>query len=113
MIIPNQRHLFDIPDSIAYLNTAYMSPLMHNVVAEMQEGVQTKVHPWSYMPPDFFSIANETRSLAAKVYDTDAHNIALVSSVSYGLQIAANNLPLEPEQDILLLGGQFLSLIHI
>ena len=112
MIIPNQRHLFDIPDSIAYLNTAYMSPLMHNVVAEMQEGVQTKVHPWSYMPPDFFSIAGETRSLAAKVYGTNAHNIALVSSVSYGVQIAANNLPLEPEQDILLLGGQFPSNIY-
>jgi hypothetical protein len=27
-MIPCQRHLFDIPDDVAYLNCAYMSPLM-------------------------------------------------------------------------------------
>ena len=26
-LLPNQRHLFDIPDEVAFLNCAYMSPL--------------------------------------------------------------------------------------
>ena len=30
-MIPCQRHLFDLPDDIAYLNCAYMAPLMHSV----------------------------------------------------------------------------------
>jgi len=112
MIIPNQRHLFDVPDAIAYLNTAYMSPLMHPVVAAMQSGVESKIRPWTYKPDDFFSIASETRGLAAQVYGTQADNIALISSVSYGLQIAANNLPLEAGQEILLLSEQFPSNVY-
>ena len=30
-MIPSQRHLFDLPEDIAYLNCAYMAPLMHSV----------------------------------------------------------------------------------
>ena len=32
-MIPCQRHLFDIPDRVAYLNCAYMSPLMKPALA--------------------------------------------------------------------------------
>lgn len=112
MIIPNQRHLFNVPETVAYLNTAYMSPLMHNVVAAMEAGVQSKVQPWTYKPDDFFAVAHETRDLAASVFATEPHNMALVNSVSYGLQIAANNLPLEAGQEILVLDSQFPSNIY-
>ncbi len=27
-MIPNQRHLFDLPDDVAYLNVAYTAPLL-------------------------------------------------------------------------------------
>ena len=37
-MIPCQRHLFDLPDDIAYLNCAYMAPLMHSVVEAGQRG---------------------------------------------------------------------------
>ena len=46
MIIPSQKHLFDIPDEVAYLNNAYMSPLMHSVVAAMEKGISRKAQPW-------------------------------------------------------------------
>ena len=46
MLIPPQRHLFDIPDDVAYLNCAYMSPLMHEVVAAGRQGVARKALPW-------------------------------------------------------------------
>ena len=32
-MIPNQRHLFDIPDGITYLNSAARSPLLRASVA--------------------------------------------------------------------------------
>ena len=31
-MIPSQRHLFDLPDDVAYLDCAYMAPLIHSVV---------------------------------------------------------------------------------
>ena len=38
-MIPSQRHLFDLPDDVTYLDCAYMAPLMHSVVeAEASAG---------------------------------------------------------------------------
>jgi len=112
MIISSQKHLFDIPEDVAYLNNAYMSPLMHSVVDAMQQGLQGKVQPWNYTSRDFFTYAEHARALAGKIYGTAADNIAIVPSASYGLQIAANALPLEIGQNILVLEDQFPSNIY-
>lgn len=112
MIIECQKHLFDIPYDVAYLNNAYMSPLMHRVVAAMKSGIETKVRPWTYKSDDFFVHADRTRRLAAKLWGSAASNIAFVPSASYGLQIAANALPLFKGQHILVLEDQFPSNIY-
>jgi len=112
MIIPSQKHLFNIPESHAYLNNAYMSPLMYSVVAAMEEGIASKIQPWTYKPEHFFLYTEESRELAAQIYGTIADNIALVPSVSYGLQIAANALPLEARQHVLVLEDQFPSNVY-
>jgi len=112
MILPNQRHLFSIPESHAYLNTAYMSPLMKSVVSAMESGLQEKVSPWNYKAEQFFSDVNIARGLAAQVFGTVAENIAIVPSASYGIQTAANNLPLRAGQKILVLEAQFPSHIY-
>ena len=54
-MISSQKHLFDIPDEVAYLNTAYMSPLMHSVVAAIDEGVRLKARPWKLTVDHFFN----------------------------------------------------------
>jgi len=112
MIISSQKHLFDIPEDVAYFNNAYMSPLMHKVVKAMQDGLQGKVQPWNYTSQDFFTYAEQSRALAGKIYGTAADNIAIVPSASYGLQIAANALPLKAGQNILVLEDQFPSNIY-
>ena len=53
-MIPCQRHLFDLPDDVAYYNCAYMSPLMKEVVAAGEAAVARKARPWTIAPPDFF-----------------------------------------------------------
>ncbi len=111
-MIENQRHLFDMPDHIAYLNCAFMSPLMKSVVDAASTGVQYKVQPWTYSGPDFFTYPESYRELAAQLINTSADNIAVVPSASYGLQIAANNLPLRAEGEILVLEDQFPSNIY-
>ena len=112
MIIPSQKHLFDIPDDVAYLNNAYMSPLMFKVVEAMETGISRKARPWDYRSDEFFTYAEEARVLAGKIFRGAADNIAIVPSASYGLQIAANALPLSKGQNILVLEDQFPSNIY-
>ena len=112
MIIQSQKHLFDIPEQVAYLNNAYMSPLMHTVVAAMETGISRKVQPWHYTSDEFFTYAEEARDLAGQIYGGPADNIAIVPSASYGLQTAANILPLPQGQKILVFEDQFPSNIY-
>ena len=112
MTIPSQRHLFSIPDSHAYLNTAYMSPLMSSVVSAMESGLAEKISPWNYKAEQFFTDVNRARGLAARVFGTQAENVAIVPSASYGIQTAANAISLRKGQNILVLEDQFPSHIY-
>ena len=111
-LIPCQRQLFDIPDEVAYLNCAYMSPLMHSVVAAGQGGVARKAQPWRLTSEDFFNESNLARELFARIINARAEDIAIVPSVSYGIAIAAANLTLKSHQHILLLDEQFPSNVY-
>ena len=106
-MLPCQRHLFDIPEDVAYLNCAYMSPLMRSVVEEGNKGMARKAHPWEITPDKFFTGAEEFRATAARLIDAPAECVAIVSSASYGVATAALNLPAGKGQRILVLDEQF------
>jgi selenocysteine lyase/cysteine desulfurase len=106
-MIPCQRHLFDIPDDVAYLNCAYMSPLMKPVIEAGIAGLSRKAHPWEITPDKFFTGSDEFRATAAQLVDSSADDIAIVPSASYGIATAARNLPLKKGQSILVLAEQF------
>jgi selenocysteine lyase/cysteine desulfurase len=106
-MIPCQRHLFDIPDDVAYLNCAYMSPLMKPVIEAGTAGFVRKAHPWEITPAKFFTGADEFRATAAQFVDCSADDIAIVPSASYGIATAARNLPVKRGQSILALAEQF------
>ena len=110
--IPSQRHLFDLPDDIAYLNCAYMAPLMHSVVEAGRQGVRRKARPWEIAPPDFFSGPAHARGLFARIVNARAEDVAIVPAASYGMAIAARNLPLRAGQTIVLLADQFPSNLY-
>jgi selenocysteine lyase/cysteine desulfurase len=106
-MLANQRHLFDIPDDVAYLNCAYMSPLMKQVVEAGHAGLARKQHPWDLTAQQFFTGSDEFRAVAAQLLDTDADSVAIVPSASYGMATAAHNLPVRKGQSILVLDEQF------
>lgn len=112
-LIPNQRHLFDMPRNVHYLNCAYMSPLSHSIAAAFAKGAARKQQPWTYRLADFFSYAETFRSRAAQICGSDADNIAIIPSVSYGMAIAARNLPLRRGQQIIVLADQFPSNLYV
>ena len=87
----SQKQLFDIPDEVAYLNTAYMSPLMHSVVAAIDEGVRLKAQPWKLTIDHFFNDVEAAKKLFGQLVNAHEDWIAVIPSASYGLSTAANN----------------------
>jgi selenocysteine lyase/cysteine desulfurase len=106
-MLPCQRHIFDIPEDVAYLNCAYMSPLMRPVIEAGHTGLERKAHPWELTPDQFFTGAEEFRATAARLIDAPADCVAIVSSASYGIATATLNLPVRKGQSILVLDEQF------
>ncbi|MFN4024682.1 MAG: aminotransferase class V-fold PLP-dependent enzyme [Hyphomonas sp.] len=111
-LIPNQRHLFDIPESVAYLNTATMGPLPRAAFEAGRNGLARKLQPWTIPDTDFFADTSRLRPLLGQLIGAEAEAIAFVPSVSYGLAAAAKNLPLKPGQEILILADQFPSNVY-
>ena len=106
-MIPCQRHLFDIPDDVAYLNCAYMSPLMKPALEAGITGLTRKAHPWELTSDKFFTGSEDFRATAAQLIGSSADDIAIVPSASYGIATAAKNLPVKKNQSILVLAEQF------
>ncbi|MBX7460108.1 aminotransferase class V-fold PLP-dependent enzyme [Qipengyuania huizhouensis] len=111
--IASQRHRFAIPEDLHYLNCAYMAPLSHGVSGAMVEGARLKEQPWNFRPADFFAVVEAFRERAGRLAKVDADRIAVVPSVSYGLAVAAANIPLERGQSIVTLGDQFPSNVYV
>ena len=105
--IPCQRHLFDLPDEVAYLNCAYMSPLLKRAVAVGAAALARKSRPWTIGAADFFTDSERARGLFAQLLGAAAGDVAIVPAASYGLALAAANLPLAPGQRVLVLAEQF------
>ena len=111
-LIPSQRHLFDLPADVAYLNCAYMSPLLKRAAEIGAHAIAQKTQPWRISADDFFTESERARALFAKLLGARADDIALVPAASYGLAIAAANLPVEPGRRILVLAEQFPSNVY-
>jgi len=111
-VIANQRHRFDIPPHIHYLNSGYMTPLAREVRAAMDAGALLKSSPWSYRAADFFTYPEALRGRFAGVLGCATDEVAIVPSASYGLAIAAKNVPLAARQDVVVLAEQFPSNVY-
>lgn len=112
-MIPSQRALFDLPRDVAYLNCAYMSPLLKEALTVGAEAVARKARPWTIRPADFFAETERARALFAWLIGAGPDGVALVPAASYGLATAAANLPLGPGRTVVLAADQFPSNVHV
>ena len=112
LMIPCQRHLFDIPRDVAYLNCAYISPIPTASRAAGDAGMARKSAPWTIKPQDFYSESEAARSLFAELIGATAEDIAIIPSASYGIGIAATNVAFSQGQTIVVLDEQFPSNVY-
>ena len=88
-MLPSQRALFDIPRDVVYLNAAAWSPLPLKTQEAARAAVGRKGQPWK-LPASFANEQYErTRAAAARLIGADPGDVALISSVGYGVSTAA------------------------
>lgn len=102
-----QKHLFQLPDDIHYLNGAYMSPLLKSVEQAGIKGIMRKRNPAEIKADDFFSEAEIIKSKIGRIINASSKQIALVPSASYGLKAAINNLPLDRGNHAITVANEF------
>lgn len=107
-MLPCQRGLFKIPDDIAYLNCAYMSPQLKQVEVVGRDMLAMKNSPWLITTDHFFNPLKELKALFARLIQVrEKDRIAIIPSVSYGMANVARNIRLEPGQQIIVAEAQF------
>lgn len=111
-ILPVQRELFDLPSDVAFLNCANMSPQLRAATAAGIEAVRQKARPWGVSGEGWFKSAEALRTAAANLMGVDADGIALIPAVSYGIAVAAANVPLRKGQNVVVLHEQFPSNVY-
>ncbi|MBI1778981.1 MAG: aminotransferase class V-fold PLP-dependent enzyme [Proteobacteria bacterium] len=111
-MLANQRHLFDIPDDVTYINCAYLSPLLKSVRDIGRWGIERKVHPWTIERRHFYEDVERARSLFGQLIGATGDDVAIVNSTSYGIATASLNLTLAKGQTIVMLEGEHSSTIY-
>ena len=111
-MIPCQKDLFSISDDVVYLNCAFTSPLMKKAHFAGKAALDMKQNPWMITSSHFFSSMEDVRLLFGELIGSNADNIALIPAVSYGISIAAKNIPIADFENIVVLEEQFPSNIY-
>jgi selenocysteine lyase/cysteine desulfurase len=102
-MLSSQRALFDIPRHICYLNAASYSPLPLKTLEAGRAAVGRKGTPWT-LEAGFANAQHErARTAAARLIYAEPSDIALISSISYGVATAAKMLPIARGTRVLVL----------
>jgi selenocysteine lyase/cysteine desulfurase len=107
-----QRARFDVPDEVAYFNSASLAPPLRSVRAAGEVALAQSGSPWRIANRDWFTEVERLRELFAKLIGADPDSVALVPASSYGLAIAAANLGAGPGQRVLVLDEEYPSGIY-
>jgi len=102
-MLSSQRALFDMPREVCYLNAAAWSPLPLAAQDAGRIGVARKGRPWRLDPGLAAQQYERARAAAARLINADPADVALISSVSYGVATAAKALTVPAGSRMLLL----------
>ena len=97
----------------AYLNCAYMSPLLKKVENAGKKGISHKRKPHKISPDNFFKDTEIIRSIFSQLTNCNQpERMVLIPSASYGIANVTNNIELNEDENIVVAGDQFPSNIY-
>lgn len=100
-MLASQRAQFDIPRDVCFLNAASWSPLPLAAQEAGRAGVARKGRPWLIDQAFATGQYERARNAAARLINADADDVALISSVGYGVATAAKLLKIAPGTRVL------------
>jgi selenocysteine lyase/cysteine desulfurase len=103
----SQRSLFEVPEEVAYFNTANMSPLLGSVREAGESGLARRAAPWLIEAADWFDEVERLRGSYARILGTDADGVALIPATSYGLAVAERNVAATPDDQVVVLAEEY------
>lgn len=91
-MLASQRALFDMPREVCFLNAASWSPLPLATLEAGRAAVARKGRPW--LIDNAFAVGQHerARAAAARLINAEPTDVALISSVGYGVAAAAKVL---------------------
>ena len=87
----SQRSLFDIPEGMAFFNTATNSPLLNASRARLPGGRRGQKPSLGAPAGRFLCRCRTIRGLAADLFGADADAWAIIPAASYGVSAAARD----------------------
>jgi len=102
-MLPSQRALFDIPREVCFLNAASWSPLPLATQEAARDAVGRKGQPWTIDPAFAGQQHERARKAAAALINADPDDVALISSISYGVATVGKMLALPRGSRVLVL----------
>ena len=107
-----QREKFNLQRKYAYLNCAYMSPLLKKVEKAGIKGMKKKRKPFRITADDFFQDTETLRLLFSQLINNpENQRVCLIPSVSYGMANVTRNLP-DSGGNIVVVDEQFPSNVY-
>ncbi len=90
-----------------YLNNASTGPLPARTVRALAEFSARRAEPWRISQDEQFGVIARSRELAAQLIGSSPAEVAVMVNTSYGLNLAARALPLEPGDVVLTFDREF------
>ena len=102
-MLSSQRALFDIPRDVCFLNAASWSPLPLATQEAGRKAVARKGRPWLIDQEFHFQQYERARRAAARLIKASPEDVALISSIAYGVATAAKVLAVPAGSRVLVL----------
>ena len=102
-MLPCQRALFDIPREVCFLNAASYSPLPLKTQEAGRNAVARKGRPWLLDNAFAAQQYERARQAAARLINAALEDVALISSVAYGVATASKLVTVPADARVLVL----------
>lgn len=102
-----RRTEFPWTDGSIYLNNAATGPLPERTRRVLDDLTLRRMTPHRIDELDLWDLLAETRAAAAKLIGAHSDEIALAANTGYGINVAAQALPLAPGDRVVVSAGEF------